>query len=134
MTRSRNQSCILASQTLQSLSMQLNQMQEWEFVFGGRSLFFLMFFVNNCVQVADSTIMCSGWAICQPIGDGVGFVDVWGRGWYIFMCSLICQSICFLVPNVSCVCWNFVNGDFVRGPIHLLYNCCYEEHVWVVML
>ena len=65
----------------------------------------------------------------------MGYVYLWAKNMFVLMTSLVCSSVCFLVPSDSCVCLDFVDGDFVGHlVICLVYNCCYEEFMWVVAL
>ena len=40
----------------------------------------------------------------------------------------------FFVSWDTCVCWDFVYGNFVWGPIYVNYDYGYEKFDWVMML
>ena len=64
----------------------------------------------------------------------MGNVYLWGKNGFVLITSLVCYIACFLVPGASCLCLDFVVGDFVGSPLYAVYNRCYEEFVWVVGL
>lgn len=64
--------------------------------------------------------------------------------WVMCMCGVgVVLSLCtpsftrafaFSFPNDSCVCSDFVDGDFVCGSKYLMYDCYNEEFVREMIL
>lgn len=86
----------------------------------------LVFFIDKCMEVADSSVVCRGRPTHEPVGGDMG--NMYARcGVELFLCVyLFARAFAILLPAISACTLTLWISNFMWGPIQLVHNCRYK--------